>query len=97
MIIKNNDKVLNYVGKFETFMKENEREGILCLELEYKEIFSPFKGMSQDSYGIYVMDKGKIVEQGTHRELIALGGRYAYLVKQQSLDENTVTEGGDVV
>ena len=43
------------------------------------------------------MDKGKIVEQGTHRELIALGGRYAYLVKQQSLDENTVTEGGDVV
>ena len=24
MIIKNNDKVLNYVGKFETFMKENE-------------------------------------------------------------------------
>ena len=46
---------------------------------------------------IYVMDKGKIVEQGTHRELIALGGRYAYLVKQQSLDENTVTEGGDVV
>ena len=46
---------------------------------------------------IYVMDKGKIVEQGTHRELIALGGRYAYLVKQQSLDENTVTDGGDVV
>lgn len=46
---------------------------------------------------IYVMDKGKIVEQGTHKELIALGGKYAYLVKQQSLDENTVMEGGDVV
>lgn len=46
---------------------------------------------------IYVMEKGKIVEQGTHRELIELGGRYAYLVKQQSLDENTVTEGGDAV
>ena len=46
---------------------------------------------------IYVMDKGRIVEQGTHRELIELGGRYAYLVKQQSLDENTVMEGGDAV
>ena len=46
---------------------------------------------------IYVMDKGRIVEQGTHRELIELGGRYAYLVKQQSLEENTVMEGGDAV
>lgn len=46
---------------------------------------------------IYVMDKGKIVEQGTHRELIALGGKYSYLVKQQSLEENTVMEGGDNV
>lgn len=46
---------------------------------------------------IYVMDKGRIVEQGTHKELIALGGKYAYLVKQQSLEENTVMEGGDAV
>lgn len=43
------------------------------------------------------MDKGKIVEQGTHRELIALGGKYAFLVKQQSLEEHTIMEGGDVV
>ena len=46
---------------------------------------------------IYVMDKGMIVEQGTHKELIAIGGKYAYLVKQQSLEENTVMEGGDAV
>ena len=46
---------------------------------------------------IYVMDKGRIVEQGTHRELIALGGKYAFLVKQQSLEENTFTEGGDAI
>ena len=46
---------------------------------------------------IYVMDKGKIVEHGTHRELIALGGKYAYLVKQQSLDEYGVMKGGDTV
>ena len=46
---------------------------------------------------IYVMDKGRVVEQGTHRELIAMGGRYAYLVKQQSLEEYGNTEGGDTI
>lgn len=47
---------------------------------------------------IFVMDKGKIVEQGTHGELIALGGRYAYLVQQQSLEEYKYQseEGGTV-
>ncbi len=44
---------------------------------------------------IYVMDKGKIVEEGTHKELIALGGRYAYLVKQQSLEDGMVMVGGE--
>ena len=57
------------------FMKENEREGILCLKLDYKEIFSSFKGMSQYSYGIYVMDKdskavfSSVSNNGNDREI----------------------------
>ena len=43
---------------------------------------------------IYVMDKGKIIESGTHKELILRGGKYAYLVKQQSLEEYSYMEGG---
>jgi ATP-binding cassette, subfamily B, multidrug efflux pump len=31
-----------------------------------------------------VMDKGRIVEQGTHRELLARGGIYARLWQHQS-------------
>ena len=34
---------------------------------------------------IYVMDKGKIIESGTHEELKKLGGKYAGLVRHQSL------------
>ena len=35
---------------------------------------------------IYVVDDGKIIESGDHASLTALGGKYAQLVKQQSLD-----------
>ena len=35
---------------------------------------------------IFVIDKGKIIESGTHSELKKLGGKYANLAKQQNLD-----------
>ncbi|NIJ45766.1 subfamily B ATP-binding cassette protein MsbA [Wenyingzhuangia heitensis] len=35
---------------------------------------------------IVVMKKGRIVEQGTHQDLIAMGGMYSKLVSLQSLD-----------
>ncbi|KAJ3372638.1 Multidrug resistance protein 1 [Allomyces arbusculus] len=45
---------------------------------------------------IIVMDKGKIVETGTHESLIALGGVYAGLVKAQELKGlETTTSSSD--
>lgn len=36
---------------------------------------------------ILVLDAGRLVEQGTHDQLVALGGRYAALARQQRLEE----------
>ena len=36
---------------------------------------------------IVVMDNGAIIEQGSHTELLAKGGRYAHLSKMQFKDQ----------
>jgi ABC-type multidrug transport system fused ATPase/permease subunit len=36
---------------------------------------------------IIVLEKGRIVEQGTHAELVAVGGYYADLAQKQTLEE----------
>lgn len=43
---------------------------------------------------IIVIDKGRVVERGTHSELMAQNGWYAEMFREQQLEE-AIEEGGD--
>jgi len=47
----------------------------------------------RDASWIIVLDEGHIVEQGTHAELIAAGGRYWTLLNRQQLEESIELDG----
>ncbi len=51
---------------------------------------SPLKGADR----IYVMDEGKIVEQGSHAELVEKGGLYERLVRYQQMEKQLAPAGG---
>lgn len=47
----------------------------------------------RDADWILVLDEGRIVEQGTHTDLIGRGGRYWELLRRQQLEEELEEEG----
>ncbi len=47
----------------------------------------------RDADWILVLDDGRIVEQGTHADLLAAGGRYWELLRRQQLEEELEEEG----
>jgi len=44
---------------------------------------------------IVVLQAGRIIERGTHRDLLAAGGRYARIARQQALQRELETLGGE--
>ena len=50
---------------------------------------SPLKGADR----IYVMDEGRIAEQGSHAELVARGGLYERLVRYQQMEKSLARPG----
>jgi ATP-binding cassette subfamily B protein len=47
----------------------------------------------RDADLICVLDDGRIIERGTHQQLIQLGGEYAALYERQLLEEELAATG----
>jgi len=69
-----------------------DTESLLCQNMQQalkgKTVFFITHRLStvRNADRIVVMHQGKVAEQGTHKELMAMGGRYAALYRHQADD-----------
>lgn len=56
----------------------------------FSEILRKYFSTIRDSDLIILLENGEIAEQGTHGELMALGGRYARMYRTQTGNESRV-------
>ena len=47
--------------------------------------------------GLYSLERGKVVELGTHEELLTLGGRYQTMFEMQAAHFVEVDDAGEAV
>ena len=58
-------------------------------------VTTPEVSAIRDATWIIVLDEGRIVEQGTHVELLGAGGRYWSLLSRQQLEESIEADEAD--
>ena len=87
-VLFSNLKPHRYVVKGDTLLKINhpvlsEQKELLRLNLMDQEVL--VKDLKLYADEILVLDKGKVIETGTHQELLSIKGYYCALWKQQVL------------
>ena len=51
----------------------------------------------KDCDKVFMLERGTLIEEGTHKELMALGGNYAQMYKKQAMNDLAIEDEREVV